>query len=167
MKLLKCIIAENIDILILTETKIDATYPISQFMIEGYSKPYRLDRNKHGGGVIIYVREDIPSKLLNKHNFPNEIEGLFIEINLRKTKWLLFGTYHPPNQNDQYYFEHVGRALDIYNSSFDKILLVGDFNAEEIETCMGSFLFQYELKNLVKDKTCFKKPRESRESFSD
>ena len=49
---LKCIIAENIDILILTETKIDTTYPISQFMIEGYSKPYRLDRNKHGGGWL-------------------------------------------------------------------------------------------------------------------
>ena len=35
-----------------------------------------------GGGVLIYVREDIPSKLLNKHVFPNDIEGLFIEINL-------------------------------------------------------------------------------------
>ena len=67
----------------------------SQFMIDGYSKPYRIDRNKHGGGVIIYIREDIPSKLLTKHNFPIEIEGIFIEINLRKTKWILFGSYHP------------------------------------------------------------------------
>ena len=55
-------------------------------MIEGCSKPYRLDRNRYGGGVIIYVRGDIPSKELNKHKFTKDIEGLFIEINSRKTK---------------------------------------------------------------------------------
>ena len=47
----------------MTETKLDETYPISQFHIDGYSMPHRLDRNGNGGGVIIYVREDIPSKI--------------------------------------------------------------------------------------------------------
>ena len=37
--------------------------------------------------------EDIPSKLLTKHNFTESIEGLFIEINLKKTKLLFFGGY--------------------------------------------------------------------------
>ena len=32
----------------------------------------------------MYVRNDIPGKLLTKHNFPNDIEGLFVEINFRK-----------------------------------------------------------------------------------
>ena len=59
-----------------------------------------------GGGVLIYVREDIPSKLLNKYAFPNDIEGLFIEVNLRKT-WLIFGTYHPPSQRDEFYFDSI------------------------------------------------------------
>ena len=48
--------------------------------------PYRLDKNRNGGGVIIYVREDIPSKFLRKHLFSNDIEGLFVEINFRKSK---------------------------------------------------------------------------------
>ena len=104
---LKFIIKDNIDILILTETKIDNSFPDSQFIIEGFSKPYRLDRNAHGGGILIYVREDIPSKQLNKHMFAEDIEGIFVEINLRKCKWLLFGTYHPPNQNDTYYFDSI------------------------------------------------------------
>ena len=42
--------------------------------------------NKYGGLILIYVREDISNKKLMKHTFPNDIEGLFIEINLRKTK---------------------------------------------------------------------------------
>ena len=102
------------------------------------------------------MREDIPSKELKKHSFPDDIEGIFIEINLRKTKWLIFGTYHPPNQSDKYYFDSLTKALDIYYGQYDKFLLAGDFNAEDTEPCLASFLYQYEAKNLVKDKTCFK-----------
>ena len=153
---MQLLIKENIDILIVTETKIDDSFPMPQFFIKGYSEPYRLDRNKHGGGIMIYVREDIPSKILKKHIFPNNIEGLFVEINLRKSKWLIFGTYHPPNQNDNYYFDSLTKALDLYNDYYDKFLLAGDFNAEENEPCLNSFLSQYDAKNLVKDKTCFK-----------
>ena len=61
----------------------------------------QIGRNRNGVDVMIFVNEDITSKLLTKHNFPNDVEGLFVELNFRKSKWLLFGTYHPPAQNDQ------------------------------------------------------------------
>ena len=88
---------------------------------------------------MIYIREDIPSKQLSKHNFTKDIEGIFVEINLRKTKWLLFGSYHPPNNSDQDYFEQVGLALDTYNNYDKFLLLVGDFNAEDSEPCLKTF----------------------------
>ena len=91
-----------------------------------------------------------------KHNFPDDIEVLFLEINLRKVKWLIFGSYDPPNQSDQYYFDCVGRASDIYNATCEKVLLIGDLNAEEHQPCLQDFTTQYDLKNLVKEKTCFK-----------
>ena len=47
---------------------------------------------------MVYVREDIPSKLLNKHNFIEYVEGMFVEINLRKTKLLLFSGYRSEHQ---------------------------------------------------------------------
>ena len=84
------IIQGNVDILVVTETKLDSIFPNYQFLIEGFSQPYRMDRNRNGGGVLIYVREDIPSKELKKHIFPDDIEGIFIEVNLRKIKWLMF-----------------------------------------------------------------------------
>ena len=102
------------DILIITETKLDNTYPVYQFHIDGYSIPFRLDRNKNGRGAIIYVKEDIPSKVLRKHLFPNGIKGIFVEINFRKCKWVLCGTYHPPSQSDQCYFDNINKALDVY-----------------------------------------------------
>ena len=63
--------------------------------------------------------------------------------------------YHPPSQNDHYFFENLDKTIDVY-SHYAKFLLVGDFNAEILEFCLDSFLYQQELKNLLKEKTCFK-----------
>ena len=108
---------------------------------------------------MIYVREDIPSKPLNKHNFTKNVEGLFIEVNLRKTKVLFFGGYRSDHKKyglgEIDFFEQIGLALDTY-STYDKFLLAGDFNVEvELET-VSDFLFEHNAKNLVKEKTCFK-----------
>ena len=35
----------NIDILLISETKIDDSFPVGQFIIDGFSSPYRLDHN--------------------------------------------------------------------------------------------------------------------------
>ena len=90
---------------------------------------------------MIYIRDEVPSKLLTKHVFPDDIEGLFVEANFRKSKWLLMGAYHPPPQSDSYFFEHLDKALGIY-SNHEKVLLTGDFNSEIAEPCMDSFLYQ-------------------------
>ena len=50
------LISGKIDIFLISETKIDSTFPTSQFKIPGYSSPYRLDRTTHGGGLLLYVR---------------------------------------------------------------------------------------------------------------
>ena len=112
--------------MVFSETKIDSSYPEAQLLIEGFGKPFNLPRTAFGGGLLIYVRLDIPCKQVNNLEFSDKIE-----INFRKSKWLLLGTYHPPSQNDNYYFDNIGRALDIYTQKYEKIILTGDFNAEE------------------------------------
>ena len=59
---LSFIIKDKLDILIIGETKLDYSFSEKQFIINGFTKPYRLDRNRNGGGVMVYVRADIPSK---------------------------------------------------------------------------------------------------------
>ena len=153
---LKLAIIGNIDILVITETKLDETFSTANLMIDGFSKPYRRDRNCNGGGVLIYIREDIPSKELNIHFFPDDIEGIFVELNFRKSKWLLFGSYHPPSQSDEYYFNKVSTSLDMYIPTYDKFLLTGDFNSEDSEPELCTFLQKYSAKNIQLKKTCFK-----------
>ena len=48
----------------ISETKIDDSFPVGNFIIEGFSTPYRLDHDSNGGGIMLYVREDISSNLL-------------------------------------------------------------------------------------------------------
>ena len=70
-------INKNIDALLISETKVDSSFPSVQFHLEGYATPYRLDRNANGGGILLYIIEDIPSTLLN---YDLSVEGFLIEI---------------------------------------------------------------------------------------
>ena len=150
----------NVDIMIITETKLDHTFPEKQFLIPGYKKPYRKDRNRNGGGVLIYIREDIPSDILIKHKIMENIEAIFSEINLRKSRLLLVGTYHSTHtkygSTDEVYFDQLGLALDVYSSKFDKFLLAGDFNVKENDDKLDEFMSDHLAKNLVKEPTCYK-----------
>ena len=66
---LKETVLKYVDVLVLTETKLDDSFPQAQFLVEGFSEPYRYDRNRKGGGVMIYIRDDIPSKCFENINF--------------------------------------------------------------------------------------------------
>ena len=87
---LKLFFQGKVDMLIVTETELDSAFPTSQFMIDGYSEPYPFDRNRNGSGVLIYIREEIPSKLLGDHKLPHDNEGIFVELNLRKKEVITF-----------------------------------------------------------------------------
>ena len=84
---LNTFVGKYVDILILIETKLDSSFPSTQFLIDGYRTPYRLDRNIHGG-------DDIPCTQLFNHPYDRNIEGVVFEINLRKCKWLAFAGYN-------------------------------------------------------------------------
>ena len=81
-------ISSNVDLLMLSETKIDDSFPKGQFLIKGFGDPFRIDRNVNGGGILFYVREDIPAKLLSVETLPTE--SFYVEINLRKKKMVSF-----------------------------------------------------------------------------
>ena len=152
---LKSTVLKYINILNLTETKLDETFLISQFLMVVFSKPYRFDRNKHRRGVMVYIRDTISSKISEKCLLPDNVGCPFIELNFKKCNWLLCGTCHPPSQNGEYYFNYLHKVLDTY-SNYEKVLLVGDFDTEITENFIESLLYEHELSNSGKEKTCFK-----------
>ena len=103
----KLMVSGYFDAIIVTETKVDDSFAKAQFCIDGFPIPYRLDRNRNKGGLMIYVRNDIPSKMLIKHNLPEDIEAAFTELNFHKCKWLLGAIYRAPSQNHNYFFVYI------------------------------------------------------------
>ena len=119
-------ICANLDILLILETKLDDSFSSAQSLLDGFSKPYRLDRCSNGGGILLYIRDDIPSRLLSNSN---KTESIFTEINFRKKKWLICASYNPHKSNISNYMHPLGKGPDNYIGNYDNILLLGDFNS--------------------------------------
>ena len=141
-------ITKYVDILLLSETKLDDSFPTAQFLLNGFCKPYRLDRSSNGGGILLYVRDDIPSRLLTDYKIKDNLELFFVEVNIRKKKWLLGCSYNPHKNNISNHLHHLNKGLDVYLKSYDNILIMGDLNSEVSENCLNGFCNVNSLKTL-------------------
>ena len=137
------------------ETKIDSSFPTAQFHIDGFTI-YRRDRNENVGGLILYVREDVPSTLLK---IDSEIEAFYIELNIGKKKSLLCYSYNPKKNLITKHLAEIGKNLDIFSSKYDNFIILGDLNSEPCEQPILDFCHDYNCQNIIQDKTCFKNPQ--------
>ena len=148
-------INKNVDIILIVETKLDASFPTNQFHIEGYQQ-FRADRNSNGGGLLLYVNSNIPAKQIEANVILFDVETINIEINLWKRKWFICGSYNPQGSKIGHHLCELGKLIDSITSKYENIILLGDFNCTESDPQMENFLYTYNLKNLVKKTTCYK-----------
>ena len=143
----------NVDVLLVSETKIDDSFPQGRFIIvkDGFSAPCRLDPNCLDGALMLLVREDIPSNLLTIEEKP--VENFYvIASGLQIALIILIGI-------------HLGRiseSLDLLSSDYEKIIFSGDFNVTDDENHINLSLKTLHencsLKNLISQPTCYKNP---------
>ena len=142
--------------MIVSETKVDDSFSPGQFVIDGFSAPYRLDRSCLGCGLMLFVREDIPSDLLTIEEKP--IESFYVELNLRNSKWLANCSYNPRKNSTGSHLDRISESLDLLSSDYEKMIFLGDFNVTDDEHHMKSFCENYGLNNLIRQPTCYKNP---------
>ena len=140
----------NVDILFISETKLDNSFPNRQFLIKGWcSVPQRLDQDAQGGGIMLFIREGIPSKLSTIED--SLTEGFNVEINLRKKKWFLCCSYNPKKSNIRAHLECLNKSLALY-------LLKYELNVCVEDSSMSEFYDTYNLKSLIREAACYKHP---------
>ena len=142
------------DVFLVSESKLDRTFPSNQLRINGY-KLFRLDRNRFGGGLILYINENIPCKPLQEHIHLPKFEVIAIEFYQNNQKWLLLGLYKPPNQKTSDFIQNLSLVLDLFLKNYDNVTLIGDFNLSSDDVPFESFLQAYNLTSLIKEATCF------------
>ena len=105
---------------------------------------------------MLLFREGIPSKLLSIEK--NPVEAFYVEVNLRKIKWLLGCSYNP-NKNDIHaHLENLDRSLALYSSSYENHIIKCDFNVETEYTYIKNFYDNFGLTNFIKEHACFENP---------
>ena len=153
-------IDNNLDILIFSETKLGDSFPTGNFLIPGYKQPYRLDISESKGGILVFIRDDIPSRPLRNFKLPKDIQILPIEINLRKQKWLLLPFYRPPPTSEietqkTRFLDTLSDTINHYKT-YDNLILIGDINLETTDKKLAAFIDSHDLYSLIKEPTCFK-----------
>ena len=100
--------------------------------IDNY-KILRCDRNRPGGGVACYIRNNLSYNMKNDLSyhilsaFPCKTKNIFFEILLLNTKPVIVGTiYRPPSQNS--FLELLNGNMKKINSVDDEIYILRDFN---------------------------------------
>ena len=120
----------DIDVFCINETWLNNKVGDSEVNIDGYSV-YRLDRQngKIRGGVLCYVKDNIPSKQ-NVDLYDIDMEAIFIEINLPKTKPILIGSIYRPPDCSADYLDKLDAMFRKCNTLYDDVYILGDFNLD-------------------------------------
>ena len=116
------------------------TFPTNKFYMDGCAPSFRFNISSEGRGLSVYIRDDIPAKNLKNHPLPICCEGMFIELKLGNTNWLVYSGYNPYKRNISTFLKDIEKSLNKYLSKYDNIILLGDFNSERNEPAMTEFL---------------------------
>jgi hypothetical protein len=149
------------DCMALSETKLDGSFPNAQFQASGY-RLFRADRDRNGGGLMMYVRDDLPARQLQELDpSSSHLESLIIEISLDKEKWILPLVYKPPSMNNRVFCNHLATLLDRCLLRTPNILLLGDLNQDMLKPdTYGCELVDlcdvFDMHCLINEPTCFK-----------
>jgi len=124
-------------VVFLTETKIDASYPNSQFKINGYNM-YRNDRKKGGGGIIAYFSSKLPTKRLKLNRKYNTFETLVVQSKLGRYESIVIGIYRPPKCVEKDYYikleEDLNDIISWASLQTELVVVTGDLNLNRLNT---------------------------------
>ena len=159
----KDLLSKNyVDILCITESKLSDKYVNNDFSFDGY-KLYRKDRLGNSGGLLAWIRADIPHFRdinLELDNVNDHIESMVFNLTVKREQWYLLLTYKNPKVSNQLF---VDMLSSFYNSLLTggkakEIVMLGDVNINllNIPNCLNDMFDVYGLTNLIHSPTCYK-----------
>ena len=155
-----------IDIFAWSESKIDESFPNAQFIINDFSL-HRKDRNRFGGGLLLYIRSDIPHRrrcdLEPRNQVSHGVEIMVIEARLYKMeKWFLVIIYKPPKVTNESFENTPTEIYQYLEKELTHWFVMGDTDFDmNHEKSLSNPCVVYNLSNLVDGQTCFKSDKPS------
>ena len=144
------------DILIITESWLNQRHESSFFYIKCYTL-FRQDRDGGtGGGIAIWINSNIKANRVYPKSSSPIGEHLFLEFAYNSNKFLLCGTYIPPNRNQDmdesltdFFINEFDVLLDSYSSHH--IVLCGDFNRLDVDSIASAHSLEQKVFDATRD----------------
>ena len=161
------LLQNTLDIFFVSETKLDESFPKHQFNVPGFES-HRADRNSHGGGIMSYIRDDIPHR--RRHDFEDivksPVENIILEAIIRNETWLFICPYNPNNKYKHVCCDYIDVLLDVSRSHPPSVIYVlGDLNINALSDsdfkCLKDVMDIHDLHNVIDSPTCFKSENKS------
>ena len=123
-----CAIVEthNPDVVSIVESWLCADIPDNEISIPGYHV-FRKDRHRHGGGVLLYIKDMFVVRELATDNC-NGLEILPIEISFLKFSFCITVFYRPPDSQGFIFDTLCNFLASLRLYQFSHFVLIGDFN---------------------------------------
>ena len=144
---------EDVDVLCLTETWLAPSMDSNFFQIDGYEL-FRKDRIKKGGGACIYVKNEYTSRILEKVGNGDEVDDVWITVQVRKTKSFIVGAiYRPPKASNQS-FSYLELNIQAAANQKKNLYILGDFNDNQLKpNKLGPIIKRLKLEQLIETPT--------------
>ena len=120
----------QLDFFVLSEAKLDDSFPSAQFYIENFEIRNWRDRDKNGGELIEFVRNGFITKKIKEYETKVR-ETIASEFTISKKKWFCLSVYRPPTStNLDIFFEELTNSLSKAVNEYDNLIVMGDFNVD-------------------------------------
>ena len=122
----------KVDILIITESKLDDSIPNSMIELLNFHEPLRRDRNRHGGGCLVYISENLTFKQMSDLQ-SDKYEHIWADVKVNDKVYSINALYRPSTDNtnekyDEFLTESETLLERLSQHSSDIKMIASDLN---------------------------------------
>ena len=149
--------------LVISETKLEDSFPSAQFSLPNYKIRARRDRDKNGGGLINLLRRILSVKNLKTLSL-GKVNAFVLKFLYLRRDGCALSIYRPPSYDNLELY--IDKLTTSYGASGSYENFIGDFNVEVTNKGikfdkLDKFCDLFYLTNLVTSPTCFTKTLKS------